>query len=143
MANEKNLIPMSKRTDAEQKEIASRGGRRSGESRRKKKAFKEAASDMLRTVISDPELLKQIQRNGYQKDSITYQEAMIAGMIYKAICGNTYAYEVIKKTVEPPERDKSTEAVMERLDTILGGIDREAAQVCDTEEASESDDEAQ
>lgn len=36
MANEKNLVPQSKRTKREQREIASKGGKKSGEVRRER-----------------------------------------------------------------------------------------------------------
>lgn len=39
--NEQNLIPQNKRTKAEQREIAKKGGQASGESRRKKKSMRE------------------------------------------------------------------------------------------------------
>lgn len=42
MANDKNLIPNSERTPIEIKEMASKGGKRSGEVRREKKLFQQA-----------------------------------------------------------------------------------------------------
>ena len=81
----------------------------------------------MRTVIRDPELLEQIRKNGYSKDNMTYQEAMIAGIVYKAICGNTQAYTAVKDTVEPPCADTGAEAVMEKLDSILDDIGRSAS----------------
>ena len=41
MANEKNLIPLNKRTKKEQREIARNGGKKSGEVRREKKKLSE------------------------------------------------------------------------------------------------------
>ena len=38
MANEQNLIPLNKRTKSEQREYARKGGKKSGEVRRKRKA---------------------------------------------------------------------------------------------------------
>ena len=40
MANEENLIPMDERTENEQREIARKGGKKSGEARRRKKDMK-------------------------------------------------------------------------------------------------------
>lgn len=46
-----NLIPMNKRTEAEQREIAKKGGEKSGEARRKKKLFNQLINDeLLKTV---------------------------------------------------------------------------------------------
>ena len=41
MANEQNLIPMNKRTKSEQREYTKKGGQKSGEVRRQRKAMKE------------------------------------------------------------------------------------------------------
>ena len=131
MANEKNLT--HKLTASELR----KGGKASGESRRKKKAFREAASDFIRTAISDPTLLEQIRKQGFAKGKTTYQEAMIAGMVYAAICGNPQAYKVIKDTVEPPG-ENTMEGVIERLDKILEGIGKEAERIME-----ESDDESE
>ena len=47
MANESNLIPFSKRTKDEVREYAAKGGRASGETRRKKKLFKQLMNSYL------------------------------------------------------------------------------------------------
>ena len=41
MANEQNSIPWNKRTESEQREYAKKGGQKSGEVRRQRKAMKE------------------------------------------------------------------------------------------------------
>lgn len=46
--NEKNLIPFSERTESEQREIRSRGGKASGESRRRTASLKKAAKEYFR-----------------------------------------------------------------------------------------------
>ena len=47
MANEQNLIPLGsgKRSEKEEREMRSRGGKKSGETRRKKTAMKKVAKD--------------------------------------------------------------------------------------------------
>lgn len=47
MANEKNLIPLNKRTKKEQREIARNGGKKSGEVRREKKKLSEFYTDII------------------------------------------------------------------------------------------------
>lgn len=128
MANEKNLT--HKLTASELR----KGGKASAESRRKKKAFREAASDFIRTAISDPALLEQIRKRGFEKDKMTYQEAMVAGMVFAAICGNPQAYKAIKDTVEPPG-ENTMEGALDKLDKILVGIGKEAERIME-----ESDD---
>ena len=132
MANEKNLRkPYS---SSEARENGAKGGKASGESKRRKKAFREAASDLIRTAISDPALLEQIRKQGFTKNKMTYQEAMVAGMVYAAICGNPQAYKAIKDTVEPPG-ENTMEGALDKLDKILVGIGKQAERIME-----ESDD---
>ena len=51
MANEKNLKPMNKRTKSEQREIAKKGGKKSGEVRKAKKTIKSLLCDFLDSDI--------------------------------------------------------------------------------------------
>ena len=53
MAGEENLIPMSRRTKEEQREIAIKGGKASGKARRKKKALREQAEFLLSLPLQD------------------------------------------------------------------------------------------
>lgn len=45
--NEKNLVPNTERTESEQREIRQAGGRKSGETRRRKKGLKSLMNDLL------------------------------------------------------------------------------------------------
>lgn len=47
MSNAENLIPFNERTEDEHRAIATKGGIKSGESRRQKKAFKELFENIL------------------------------------------------------------------------------------------------
>ena len=49
--NEKNLIPMNERTASEQREIAHKGGVKSGESRRTRKYLRDIMSTLLTVPI--------------------------------------------------------------------------------------------
>lgn len=60
MANEQNLIPFFERTESEQREICSKGGKKSGETRRKKRDMKAVMEQLLSfspTSQSDYEFL--------------------------------------------------------------------------------------
>lgn len=54
MPNEKNLIPVNKRTKNEQREITSKGGKKSGESRRRKKSMKQVMNMLLQMPANTP-----------------------------------------------------------------------------------------
>lgn len=86
MANESNLIPQSKRTKNEQREIARKGGKASGEARRKRKTLKEELLALLET-----------------KD---YNEKISLAMIKEALNGNVKAFIAVRDTIEENPKDK-------------------------------------
>ena len=71
MANEtsKNLIPQSKRTKDEQREIARKGGIASGVARREKKTVQKILNDFLSTSAKDnPQVAKLAAKMGLKSD---------------------------------------------------------------------------
>ena len=100
MANEKNLIPFNELTESQQREIASKGGKASGEARRKRKTLKEE----LLLMLSDSDI----------------QQKISLALINEAINGNnagsvTKAFEVIRDTIgeRPVERVQATQTVVD------------------------------
>ena len=61
MANEQNLIPWNKRTESEQREYAKKGGQKSGEVRRQRKAMKEQIEMLLSLPFKQQKQLKFIE----------------------------------------------------------------------------------
>ena len=53
MSNERNLIPFSERTEEEQREICSKGGKRSQEVQREKKTIQRILNEILNTTCSN------------------------------------------------------------------------------------------
>lgn len=84
--NEQNLIPQNRRTKREQREIASKGGKKSGEARRDRKKLKEALLLLL--------------AKGETQDNICL------ALIEKAQSGDTKAFEVIRDTIGEKPVDK-------------------------------------
>lgn len=66
MANEQNLIPQNKRTKAEQREIARKGGLKSGEIRRKRAELKKLGY----TDIESFDKLDELQQEAMAKGNI-------------------------------------------------------------------------
>lgn len=86
-----NLIPLSERTKAEQTEITSKGGKRSGEVRRENKTLREIAK-----IIGEKPIT--ITNPDGTKETVTYNVAMLNAQYKKAITeGNTKAAEFIAK----------------------------------------------
>ena len=95
MPNEKNLIPIDQRTEEEQRDIRSAGGKASGVSRRRKRSLKEAADLYLSLPVSDRRVWNKIARKGVDPEDIDNQMAMIIGLTMAATAGDAKAAKVI------------------------------------------------
>lgn len=92
MANEQNLIPFNKRTKKEQREYAKKGGQKSGEVRRQRKAMKEQAELLLSlpfnlTDKNGNELKEVLKKLGIDENNVDNQMAMIVAL-WKTALGN-------------------------------------------------------
>ena len=95
MPNEKNLIPMDKRSKSEARELGRNGGIASGASRRRKRSLKEAADLYLSLPVSDRKMWNKISRRGVDPEDIDNQMAMIIGLTMAATAGDAKAAKVI------------------------------------------------
>ena len=95
MPNEKNLIPMDKRSKSEARELGRNGGIASGISRRRKRSLKEAADLYLSLPVSDRKMWNKISRRGVDPEDIDNQMAMIIGLTMAATAGDAKAAKVI------------------------------------------------
>lgn len=98
--NEKNLIPQSKRTKSEQREIAAIGGKASGAARRKKRDFAKTFNTLLDAKITNPDALKKLNGMGVKKKDATVELSVVAGIVAAAQSGNVGAYQAIKETID-------------------------------------------
>ena len=98
--NEENLKPVQNESEA--RALGKKGGVKSGEARRKKKALRESMEALLVATLKDDELIKKFAKFGFKK-GMTMQEAIAAAMINQAAKGNVKAYVAIKDTVEPKD----------------------------------------
>ena len=95
MPNEKNLIPMDRRSQSEARELGRNGGIASGVSRRRKRSLKEAADLYLSLPVSDRKMWNKIARRGVDPDDIDNQMAMIIGLTMAATAGDAKAAKII------------------------------------------------
>ena len=95
MPNEKNLIPMDKRSKSEARELGRNGGIASGVSRRRKRSLKEAADLYLSLPVSDRKMWNKISNRGVDPDDIDNQMAMIIGLTMAATAGDAKAAKII------------------------------------------------
>ena len=91
MANEQNLSGhgFDERTASEQREIASKGGKASGEARRRKRSLREAMQTMLALELSEKEI-NDLAKKGY--DAETQLDALTAAALMSAKRGNSQAF---------------------------------------------------
>lgn len=137
-----------KRTAGEQREIAKKGGRASGEVRRRKADFRKTLNMLLTMKIDDPNITPVLEALGIDS---TFESAVNMAMIREAMMGNVKAYEAIAKYVgqtdKPAEDIRNKEAdtelkkarkqsvtgenesneAIEKLDEILEGLRENAA----------------
>lgn len=100
MANEQNLKPQNKRTKSEQREIAKKGGKASGEARRERQQLKEE----LMSLLSDGDT----------------QEKICLALVKQALRGNIKAFEIIRDTIgeKPAESIEITKSISETVAEI-------------------------
>ena len=92
MANEENLIPFSERSESEAREFGSKGGKKSGEVRRKKKSMKQVMDMLLQMPAyssADYQLLANvgIDTNNLSNDEINNLLIVNAALLLEAKTG--------------------------------------------------------
>lgn len=114
MANEQNLIPFGtgKRSESEEREMRSRGGVNSGETRRARKTLRAEMEALLSMPVKDKET--------GEETGTTVQEAIVAALIKQAARGNTRAFEIIRDTIgeKPVERVSLEEISQDTIDEV-------------------------
>lgn len=101
MANEQNLIPFTKLTEKEQRELARKGGKASGKARREKKSMRESLEVILGMALKpgkaqDVEQIKNFTE--IKGKNITVEQAMLIAQVQKALKGDTQALAFLRDT---------------------------------------------
>ena len=144
----KNLKPVTERTKEEAREISRKGGKASGEARRRKKTMKESFETLFAMQTSD-KFLTAFRKQGIDvPDNLTNEQALVTSMTAKAIAGDARMASLIldvlgekqndvlkRKELELREKqmmDTRNEA-LEHLDEILRGLHEQAQNDEETE----------
>ena len=123
MANENNLIPANMRSQSEARENGRKGGQKSGEVRRQRKAMKEQAELLLSLPfnIKDKqgnELKGVLEKLGIDEDNIDNQMAMIVAL-WKTALGNGRNQVTAVQELRDIIGDKAEkEATVQRIEII-------------------------
>lgn len=118
--NNENLIPLNKRTKSEKREIAKKGGKRSGEVRREQKTYREMAKAMLSATISDENILNELKAYGLSETDV--KAYTLLGMIKASGNGSHNAFDRLMELIGEKEQNQN-ENVIAKLDKVLGDID--------------------
>ena len=99
MANEQNLKPFSELSEKEQREIRSKGGKRSGQVRAERKKFNELFNSFLEKKVTNEQIKEQMLQFGFTDDECTNKNAMVLAQYKEAIKGSTQAFTAVRDTV--------------------------------------------
>lgn len=115
MANTQNLKPFtSSQSREEAVKNGKKGGKASGASKRKKKAFKDALLLLLEEDVKD--------REGNPTGK-TYQDAVISGLVKRSATGDPRAIELLLRIIgETPEGNNAQDQTLQKAHELLGGI---------------------
>lgn len=107
--NDENLIPTTKRTKKEVREMTTKGGKRSGEVRRQRKTQREQLELLMSLPLKNPKAVEQIKNLGIEDTEINNQMAMNVAMfnlILKGGKGAVQAYNSINDLIGDNEKRK-------------------------------------
>lgn len=104
MANEKNLIPFDERTESEQRRIASEGGKKSGEVRRRKRDMKKTMEMLLQLSPGTNEDYESLAAAGVNLNTISDEElnnmlVVNAALLNKAKTGDVNAIKELRSII--------------------------------------------
>lgn len=120
-----NLIPFDKRTEEEQRNIRSAGGKASGKVRRRKADFRKTLNMLLTAQIDSAEWGPVLQALGVDS---TLESAMLMSMIKAALEGDVkaayfvaqYAGQSGQTEIDEEEQRSKTELNRARKQTVTG-----------------------
>lgn len=106
---EKNLVPFSERSVDEARECGSKGGKKSGETRRRKKAMREAMKDLLSMPVMNTEIYNATALMGVDPENIDNQAAILCSLILSAQTGNVLAAKEIRSIIGEDNESRRTD----------------------------------
>ncbi len=125
------------RTTEEVREIASRGGKASGEARRRKADLRKTMNLLLTAEIDSPEWTPVLQALGLDS---TLESAVSMAMIKEALAGNVKAYVAIRDTIgQTTKSDKELDEQDERIKSVKLDNEEKRQKAKEEEESSLGD----
>lgn len=94
--NEHNLVPFSERSKSEARENGAKGGRKSGETRRRKAAMRTAMRQLLSLPVQDIGTWNALSDLGVEPGQMDNQTALLAAVLVRGIrTGDVKAMQAI------------------------------------------------
>ena len=122
------------RTTGELREIARKGGKASGEARRRKADFRKTLNMLLTAEIDSPEWKPVLESLGVE---CTLESALLMAQIKEALSGNTQAATFVAKyagqSPEPDENRRNREADTELKRANADKLNRDCSSEDETE----------
>lgn len=103
MANNENLVRLS---PSEARENGRKGGKASGEARRRKADFRKTLNMLLTAKIDSPEWTPLLESLGLES---TLESALNMAMIKEGLAGNVKAYEAVARYAGQSEKTEADE----------------------------------
>ena len=116
--NDKNLIPFNQRTESEKREIAKKGGKKSGEVRREQKTYRDMAKAMLSATITDENILNELKAYGLSETDV--KAYTLLGMIKASGNGSHNAFDRLMMLAG--EETQTTTSEQEKQANLLKAI---------------------
>ena len=106
LMNEQNLKPIRYLSSEEAKRRGSKGGKASGEARRRRKLIKEQMELALSLPVSNKKIRKTMEDIGLDDEDMDNQMALVLAMIQQGCKGDVGAFNSIRDLMGEKPQDK-------------------------------------
>lgn len=115
LANEKNLIPYSERSENEARENGRKGGIASGESRRRRKLLKDSMNALLELPVSSTKEYNALIKIGIDIEDIDNSQLIVLALFNKAKSGDVAAIKELRNLIGEDSAEDKSVGQLERL----------------------------
>ena len=115
LANEKNLIPYSERSENEARENGRKGGIASGESRRKRKLLKDSMNALLELPVSSTKEYNALIKMGIDIEDIDNSQLIVLALFNRAKSGDIAAIKELRNLIGEDSAEDKSAGQLERL----------------------------
>ncbi len=120
MANEQNLKPIHELSTEEAKRRGRKGGKKSGEVRRKKRQMKDCMNLLLELPVASTKDFNKLSRMGIPVEEIDNKMMLVVALFNRAVTlGDVAAVKEIRNIIGD---DAASQDVIDKLDDVLQKI---------------------